>query len=170
MCTGANVGLIETLTDSLSFDGIKKKYGSLAQYFATVFGAQDSPEYKKAQQNFISSMAAYSIYCYLFQIKDRHNGNIMLDRKGDVIHIDFGFMFGIAQGGAFSLEEAPFKLTQELVEIMGGIHSEGYQEFKKLFLQGFLLARNEYIKVRLKCMVLDLIETLMNKNLLNFFL
>ncbi|DBA03663.1 TPA: hypothetical protein N0F65_006842, partial [Lagenidium giganteum] len=147
LCTGANVGLIETLTDSISVDGAKKKYGSLANYFTHFFGQPYSPEYIAAQHAFVSSMAAYSIYCYLFQIKDRHNGNVMLDREGHLLHIDFGFMFGTAPGGAFSLEDAPFKLTLEMVDIMGGLHSQGFETFKRLLLEGFMATRREYIKL-----------------------
>jgi len=69
----------------------------------------------------VSSLAAYSIATYLLGVKDRHNGNILLDRDGHLIHIDFGFVLGRAPGGRAALEAAvPFKLTREMVGVLGG--------------------------------------------------
>jgi phosphatidylinositol kinase/protein kinase (PI-3 family) len=80
-------------------------------------------------------MAAYSLLSYVFLVKDRHNGNIMLDTDGHVIHIDFGFVLGIAPGNSFSLETAPFKLTAEMVDVMG---SAGFERYKLLVRQGLV--------------------------------
>ena len=80
----------------------------------------------------------------MLQIKDRHNGNLLLDDEGHIIHIDFGFMLSNSPGG-MNFETAPFKLTRELLEVMGsdadGVGSEPFDYFKVLVVQGFLAVR-----------------------------
>lgn len=124
LSTSQSTGLIELIPNASSLDGLKKKEGypgSLRKYFEMTYGyVQGQPEppaFRTALNNYINSMSAYSIVAYLLAIKDRHNGNVMLDNVGHIIHIDFGFVFGLAPGKAFSMEKAPWKLTEEMVEV-----------------------------------------------------
>ncbi|CAJ1974702.1 unnamed protein product [Sphenostylis stenocarpa] len=95
-------------------------------------------------------MAGYSLVCYLLQVKDRHNGNLLMDEEGHIIHIDFGFMLSNSPGGV-NFESAPFKLTRELLEVMDsdaeGIPSEFFDYFKVLCIQGFLTCRKHAERV-----------------------
>ena len=114
---------------------------NLYEYFIQKYGTTESVAYQKAQTAFIKSMAAYSMIMYLLQIKDRHNGNIMIDNFGHLIHIDFGFILDISPGGV-NFESSPFKLTSEMVTILGGdSNSAPYKMFTESVVRAYLCAR-----------------------------
>jgi hypothetical protein len=145
LSTSRSTGIIEMVRNAMSFDALKKRpgYGSggLREHLQrmTQYTADPGEAFKTAQRNFVRSTAAYSLLSYFFLFKDRHNGNILLDTAGHVIHIDFGFVFGVAPGGSFSLElSTPFKLTEEMIEVMDGLRSSLFSEFVTLFCCGFL--------------------------------
>jgi phosphatidylinositol kinase/protein kinase (PI-3 family) len=49
-------------------------------------------------KNFLNTLVGYSLVTYFMQVKDRHNGNIMIRRDGSIVHIDFGFFMSNAPG------------------------------------------------------------------------
>ena len=144
--TSRTSGLIEFIPDSISIDGLKKKTGSDLNTFYRNFFLH---HFKEAQKNFAESLAAYSLVTYILNIKDRHNGNIMIDIQGKIIHIDFGFILGISPGNV-GFETAPFKMTKEYVNLLDGINSEMYKYFLSILTKGFLEIRkyfDSFVKV-----------------------
>lgn len=140
-------GMIEPIVNTCSLHQIKKNSKmSMLEYFIQEFGDKNSEEFLTAQRKFVESCAAYCLVCYIIQVKDRHNGNILLDNEGHIIHIDFGFMLSSSPRN-LGFESSPFKLTQELVEVMGGENSDMFAYFKILLLQGLLAARKHNEKV-----------------------
>ena len=140
--TAPGCGVIDVLPNSISRDMLgREAVNGLYDYFISKYGNEDSLRFQKARNNFVKSMAAYSIISFLLQFKDRHNGNIMIDDAGHIIHIDFGFCFDIAPGG-IRFERAPFKLTSEMVAVMGGnTEHQSFKWFEELCVKAFLASR-----------------------------
>ncbi|OMP83572.1 Phosphatidylinositol 4-kinase PIK1alpha [Diplodia seriata] len=157
LVTGESSGLIETITNGVSLHSLKrsltlasiaagtnprKRIATLRDHFLRTFGEPDSEVHVAAVDAFARSLAAYSIICYVLQLKDRHNGNLLIDNQGHIIHIDFGFMLSNSPG-SMGFEAAPFKLTQEYVDVLGGVGSPGFNLFKSLCKQAFQALRKD---------------------------
>ena len=83
LSTGPRSGLIEMVTDTRSLDQLKRRLGftSLRSHFERHYGPPTSAGFLAAQHNFLTSLAAYSVVCYVLAIKDRHNGNLCASRR-----------------------------------------------------------------------------------------
>ena len=142
IATKPGCGVIECVPNSSSRDQIGRQTAiDLYEYFIDKYGGPETTEFQRARRNFIMSMAGYSLFVFLIQIKDRHNGNLMLDTDGHIIHIDFGFMIESSPGGNIGFEP-DMKITAEMGLIMGrDINSPSFQWFTELIIKGFLAIR-----------------------------
>ncbi|KXX73683.1 Phosphatidylinositol 4-kinase PIK1a [Madurella mycetomatis] len=155
LVTGESSGLIETIANGVSLHSIKRsltlasiesgtnprrRIATLKDHFIKAFGTPDGEAYRVGVDAFKRSLAAYSVISYVLQLKDRHNGNVLIDNEGHIIHIDFGFMLSNSPGSV-GFEAAPFKLTYEYVDVLGGVGSADFEDFKKLCKQAFQALR-----------------------------
>ena len=149
--TGNDAGLVEMVNDSVSLDQLKQKtqQAPLRDFYLYSYGNgnPNSYGYKKAMDNYVASLAGYSLVCYFLQIKDRHNGNILIDNEGHLVHIDFGFLLSNAPGKGLKFETAPFKLSNDMVECLGGIKGSYFSNFKKLMYKGFKAVYKHRLKI-----------------------
>ncbi|KAJ1481241.1 kinase-like domain-containing protein, partial [Baffinella frigidus] len=145
LATSPSSGLIEMVPDSVSLSSLRKKlpgFTTLAEFYRQAFGGAGSATFMAAQDNFMRSTAAYSVCCYVLKLKDRHDGNILIQRDGSVVHVDFGFMLGRHMNEVLTVERAPFKLTRDYVDLMGGEHSACFLQYIALCIQGLKVLRN----------------------------
>ncbi|CAI5661431.1 unnamed protein product [Oreochromis niloticus] len=143
----ADSGMIEPVVNAVSLHQVKKQSQlSLLDYFLQEHGAPTTEAFLTAQRNFVQSCAGYSLICYLLQVKDRHNGNILLDAEGHIIHIDFGFILSSSPRN-LGFETSAFKLTAEFVDVMGGPDGDMFNYYKMLMLQGLIAARKHMERV-----------------------
>ena len=87
LATSPSSGLIEVVANAMSLDSVKKSvphWSGLADLFRRRYGGVHSRAFYRARLNFVQSAAAYSVVCYLLQVKDRHNGNILLHADGSL--------------------------------------------------------------------------------------
>ncbi|KAI3386775.1 hypothetical protein SNEBB_004775 [Seison nebaliae] len=176
VATSPGCGVIECIPRATSRDQLGRRTDeSLYKYFLKKYGNSNTLKFQKAQRNFICSMAGYSLALYLLQIKDRHNGNIMIDEEGNVIHIDFGFMLDTSPGNNMKFEPE-MKLIVEYMNIMGSGssgESEGVKWFVELCVRGYLAVRpycddiisliRLMLKSNLPCFRRNTIEMLYNR-------
>eukprot|EP00301_Raphidiophrys_heterophryoidea_P020065 c4854_g1_i1.p1 GENE.c4854_g1_i1~~c4854_g1_i1.p1 ORF type:complete len:467 (+),score=131.15 c4854_g1_i1:1451-2851(+) len=168
--TGADSGMVECVPDCEALQKIMDNYGgSIAKYLAeknplpqdTVQPQQRSSTIEKYDipadvvRTFIRSTAGYSVISYILGIGDRHLDNLLLRQDGHLFHIDFGFIFG---RDPKPLPPA-MKIRPEMVEVMGGMNSDGYKQFKTLCCTAFCKLRKN------ATMIINLVNLMRDANI-----
>ncbi|KAJ2938471.1 hypothetical protein O0L34_g12916 [Tuta absoluta] len=128
--------------------------GSIQNFFRKYNPCEGAPYGIKPEtmDTYIRSCAGYCVITYLLGVGDRHLDNLLLTKAGALFHIDFGYILGRDPKPL----PPPMKLSKEMVEAMGGVHSEHYHEFRKQCYTAFLhLRRHANLMLNLFSLMVD---------------
>ncbi|KAL2650963.1 hypothetical protein R1flu_019091 [Riccia fluitans] len=143
--TGYGRGIIEVVPNARSRNQMGEMTdGGLYEIFQQDFGPIGSAKFEEARENFLVSSAGYAVASLLLQPKDRHNGNLLFDKDGRLVHIDFGFILETSPGNNMRFESAHFKLSHEMTQLLdpsGDMKSDFWYRFVSLCVKGYLTAR-----------------------------
>ncbi len=86
--------------------------------------------------NFVKSCAGYCVFTYLLGVGDRHTDNLLLHPQGYFLHCDYSFILG--QDPKTFL---PMRITEDMVNGMGGRDSDNFAKFLSLAGAAFVSLR-----------------------------
>lgn len=121
-----NEGIIEIIQDAETLYHIQEKRKTTILNY--ILENNVNCTVKEIRDNFIKSLALYSVMTYLLGVGDRHLENIMVSPMGKIFHVDFSFIMG--KDPVFN--NPSIRITSDMVDAIGGIDSAGYQQFKDL--------------------------------------
>ena len=128
-------GFIEIVKNAETLLSINKRKGFSILNF--ILEHNTSKPVDEIRETFTKSCAAYCILSYILGIGDRHMENIMVKETGEIFHIDFGFILGFDPKPM-----APeIRITDEMIDAMGGMESKYYGHFKDLCAKAFICLR-----------------------------
>jgi phosphatidylinositol kinase/protein kinase (PI-3 family) len=134
--TGKTTGLIEVVNECETIYHVQEKLQkSILNY---ILDNNSDASIKDVRQKFIKSIATYCVVTYLLGVGDRHLDNIMVTKDGKLFHIDFGYVCG-----KDPVHSNPgIRITQDMIEAIGGINSPNYIVFTELCTKIYNCLRN----------------------------
>ena len=152
LATSKSDGFVEFVPNSITISDIKKKYsGEMRPYYNELSkGKEDVLE--SMLNSYINSCAGYCVVTYILGIGDRHLENLMINNKGRLFHIDFGYILGKDP----KPYPPPIKLCKEMVDCMGGKNSKKFEEFKQKCVNAYwVLRENAKVIVNMFYLMID---------------
>ena len=127
-------GLIEIVPNAKTIYEITQTNTTLLHY---VMDQNPEETVNTIRTRFMKSCAVYCVLTYLFGIGDRHLNNIMMTSQGCLFHIDYSFILG-----SDPKPIAPhLRITDEMLDFLGGIESNYYHQFQHHCFQIFIILK-----------------------------
>lgn len=124
---GKGRGLIQIVDNAKTLFEIKH----VIQKSPVVWIMNNNPDMTvdEIRKNFIYSYASFSVINYLLGIGDRHLKNIMMTTDGRLFGVDFSFICGDSVRSLLP----EIRLSQDLIDIMGGEDSKDFKVFQECY-------------------------------------
>ena len=132
-----NCGWIEMVEKSSTLYDIKHKFNTTLQNY--IMDLNPSLTIQDMRKRFIKTCVSSCVLCYVMGVGDRHLENILVTRDGKLLHIDFSYILGDDPKNL----KVEMKITQDMVNMLGGSGSKYFKTFKENCTQA-------YKKIRLR--------------------
>ncbi|ELP85638.1 phosphatidylinositol kinase, putative [Entamoeba invadens IP1] len=147
-------GLIEFVKDSRSLGAIHNESKIPGVFKVTSISdwirENHSAPIEQCVDNWYWSLVGYCVASYVLGLADRHNDNILVDKSGHFLHIDFAHFLGnkLKVAGVINREPAPFVLTRSMLFVFAGesgtaFYDQKYSEFCDDCVKAYSILRNK---------------------------
>lgn len=124
--TGESSGWIEIMENCTTLYDIKHTRQTTIMNFIMENNPHKTAHVIKT--DFIRSVAISCVLSYVLGLGDRHLENIVVNKNGELLHIDFGWLFGEDPHGVPS----EMRITRQTLEAIGGLHSQSFMVFSQM--------------------------------------
>ena len=123
------IGIIEYIDNSITLRSINEKGYTLQNY---ILNQNLNLKLDTIKTKFVQSLAISSAIAYIIGLGDRHLDNIMINTSGYIFHVDYGY---IMENPTIMFNLPEIKVTDDIIDFLGGNNSVYYNEFKKMIVK-----------------------------------
>lgn len=131
----SNIGFIECVENSITLRDITEIKYTLQNY---VLENNSDQKIDSIKRRFLQSLSISCCLSYLLGLGDRHLDNIMVTKRGQLFHIDFGYLLDNPKLAHYIAPS--IKMTNEMIDFIGGTGLY-YNEFTDFMIKVYDIMR-----------------------------